>query len=89
MWANKNRTYLVALHEGGLVDETLVYVEGSHVVHDDGALEVLVLVLGLEDVLHHGGLARTQEPAQQRHGDKIFCACDMRLKTVLLKLLDG
>ena len=63
---------LIALYEGGLVDETLVDVEGGHVVHDDGALKVLVLVLGLEDVLHHGGLARTQEPAQQRHGQQVI-----------------
>ena len=64
---NRIRHSLVCLHEGGLVDEALVYVECGHVVHDDGALEVLGLMLGLQDVLQQRGLARTQEPAQQRH----------------------
>ena len=61
------RHSLVCLHEGGLVDEALVYVECCHVVHDDCALEVLGLVLGLQDVLQQRGLARAQEPAQQSH----------------------
>ena len=79
-----NKIHLIALHQSRLIDQTLVDVEGGHVVDDDGAPEVLVLVLGLQDVLHHGGLARPQEPAQQGHGDKIFC--DMLLKMFLLKL---
>ena len=76
--------HLVALHQSRLVDQALVDVEGGHVVDDDGAPEGRVLVLGLQDVLHHGGLARPQEPAQQGHGDKVFC--DMLLKMFLLKL---
>ena len=63
---------LLALDQVGVVDEALVDVEGGHVVDDDGALEVLVLVLGLQDVLHHGGLARAQEPAQQGHGQQVI-----------------
>ena len=62
--------HLVALHQGRLVDQALVDVECGHVVHDDGAPEGRVLVLGLQDVLHHGRLARPQEPAQQGHGEE-------------------
>ena len=64
---NRIHHLLVCLHEGGLVDETLVYVECCHVVDDDGALKVLGLMLGLQDMLQQRGLARAQEPAQQRH----------------------
>ena len=61
---------LVRLYQRRVVDQTLVDVELGHVVHDDGALEVLLVVLGLEDVLQQGGFPGAQEPAEQRDGHK-------------------
>ena len=65
-----NKIHLIALHQSRLIDQTLVDVEGGHVVDDDGALEVLVVVLGLEDVLKQGGLARPEEAAEQGDGNQ-------------------
>ena len=62
---------LVTLDEAGLVDEALVNVDLRHVVDDDGALEFLLVMLCLQDVLQEGGLARAQEPAEQSHGNKV------------------
>ena len=59
---------LVGLDQRRVVDQTLVDVELGHVVDDDGALEVLLVVLGLEDVFQQRGLARPQEAAEQRDG---------------------
>ena len=44
----------------------------GHVVDDDGAPEVLVLVLRLENVLHHGGLAGPKEAAEQGHWQEVL-----------------
>ena len=68
--------HLVTLDQGGLVDQALVDVEGGHVIDDDGALEVRVLVLGLEDMLHHGGLTRAQEPAQEGDRHEVILVLD-------------
>ena len=62
---------LVRLYQRRVVDQTLVYVELGHVVHNDGALEVLHVMLSLEDVLQQSCLARPEEPAQQRDGHQV------------------
>ena len=62
-----HRNHLVALHESRLVNQTLVNVQGGHVVHDDGALEAFLGMLGLQDVFHQGGLSGTKESTEQRH----------------------
>ena len=48
---------LVALDEARVVDQALVDVDLRHVVNDDGDLEVILIMLGLEDVLQEGGLS--------------------------------
>ena len=67
---------LVGLDQRRVVDQTLVDVELGHVVDDDGALEVLLVVLGLEDVLQQRGLAGAQEPAEQRDGHLVSASLD-------------
>ena len=61
---------LLALDQVCVVDQVLVNVQLRHVVDDDGALEVLVVMLGLEDVLEQGGLARPEEAAEQGDGNQ-------------------
>ena len=60
------------LDEGGVVDEVLVDVELCHVVDDDGAPELLLGVLGLQDVLQQRRLPGAQKPAEQGHGDAVI-----------------
>ena len=48
---------LLALNQVGVVDEALVNVEFSHVVDNDGTLEVLLAMFGLENMLQQGGLS--------------------------------
>ena len=59
---------LVRLYQRRVVDQTLVYVELGHVVHNDGALEVLHVMLSLEDVLQQSCLAGPEKPAEQGDG---------------------
>ena len=57
---------LVALDQGGLINEALVDVELCHVVDNDGTFEVLLLMFSLEDMLQQSCLAGAQEVAEQR-----------------------
>ena len=61
-------SYLVTLDQSRLVDETLVDVEGRHVVDNDGALEVFLRMLRLQDVLQQSRLPGSQESAQKGDG---------------------
>ena len=65
--------HLVSLHQGRLINQALVNVEGGHVVDDDRTPEVLLLMLGLKDVLEQSGLAGTEEAAEQRHWQQVIC----------------
>ena len=51
-----------------MVDQALVNVQLCHVVHNDRALEVCVLMLVLENVLEQSGFARAEEAAEK--GDR-------------------
>ena len=61
---------LLALDQRGLVDQSLVNVELRHVVHNDGALEFLLGVFGLQDVFQQSCLPGTKEPTEQGDGDE-------------------
>ena len=63
---------LITLNQGRLIYETLVNVEGSHIVDNDGTFETFLCMLGLKNVLQHGCLASSKEPTQQRHWQEIF-----------------
>ena len=52
---------LVTLDQGGLVNQTLVNVELGHVVDNDGTLEILFIVFGLEDMFQQSCFPRTKE----------------------------
>ena len=66
---------LLALDQVGVVDQALVDVELCHVVDDDGALELLVVMLGLKDVFEQGGLARAKEAAKESDRDQLVLRC--------------
>ena len=55
---------LITLDQRGVVDQTLVDVELRHVIDNDGTLEVLLLMLGFEDVLQQGRLAGAKEATE-------------------------
>ena len=55
---------LVTLNQRGVVNQTLVDVELRHVIDNDGTLEVLLLMLGFEDVLQQGRLAGAEEATE-------------------------
>ena len=59
---------LITLNQRRRIDQTLVNVQLGHVVDNDGTLEVLVLMLGLEDVLEQCRFAGTKESTEQ--GDR-------------------
>ena len=61
-----------SLDQAELIYETLVNVEGSHIVDNDGTFETFLRMLGLKNMLQHGCLASSKEPTQQRHGQEIF-----------------
>ena len=59
---------LVRLDQVRRVDQALVNVQLCHVVDNDRALEVCVLMLVLENVLEQSGFARAEEAAEK--GDR-------------------
>ena len=61
-----------SLDQAELIYETLVNVECSHIVDNDGTFETFLRMLGLKNMLQHGCLASSKEPTQQRHGQEIF-----------------
>ena len=64
---------IVTLDQRRLVNETLINVELRHVVDNDGTIEVLFAMLGLQDVLQEGGLPRAKESTKQGDGHQVIC----------------
>ena len=62
--------HLVALDQRCLVNQTLVNVELHHVVDNDGTVEVLLAMLGLENMLQQGCLPRSKEATEQGDRDQ-------------------
>ena len=58
---------LVALDQGGLINEALVDVELGHIVDNHGSLEVFFSVLGLKDMLQQSSFSRPKKSTQQGH----------------------
>ena len=83
-----HRNHLVALHESRLVNQTLVNVEGGHVVDNDSTPEVLLLMLRLQNVLHQSCLAGPQEATEQGHRQEVFLR-DRHLNKMLIQSSSG
>ena len=66
---------LVALDQVGVVDQVLVNVELRHVVDNDRALELLIVMFCLEDVFQQSCLARAKEATKQGDGNQVFPRC--------------
>ena len=65
---------LIALDQRCLVDQSLVNVQLSHLVDNDGALELLLGVLGLQDVFQQCCLPRAKKPTEQSDGNKTIAS---------------
>ena len=63
---------LVALDQGGLINEALVDIELGHVIDNDGTFEVLLFMLSLQNMFQQSCFARPKEAAEERDGYQVL-----------------
>ena len=63
---------LVALDQGGLINEALVDIELGHVIDNDGTFEVLLFMLSLQNMFQQGCFAGPEEAAEEGDGYQVL-----------------